>query len=130
MRREKREKVATGRRLVDGNCRRNPLDSWQVFVDELDDDLSFDRHFIGFTQLYNTDSSQGIMAEYEFLVLDPQYPDSHINTVLEVIEGGTQHNKKKSLFLVYMRGRAGYIYKYIKNLGINNNKVVYLLFYL
>ena len=54
--------------------RQNPLDSWQVFVDELDDDLSFDRHFIGFTQLYNPDSSQGIIAEYESLFLDLTLP--------------------------------------------------------
>ena len=33
-------------------------------------------------------------------------------------------------FLIYMRGRAGYIYKYTKDLGINNNEVVYPSFYL
>ena len=54
--------------------RHNPLDSWQVFVDELNDDLSFDTHFIGFTQLYDQDSSQGIIAEYESLFLNPAVP--------------------------------------------------------
>ena len=54
--------------------RQNPLDSWQVFTDELDNDLSFDRHFIGFTQLYNPDSSQGIIAEYESLAPDLTIP--------------------------------------------------------
>ena len=43
--------------------RENPLGSWQVFVDELDDDLSFDRHFNGFTQLYDQGSSSGTTAE-------------------------------------------------------------------
>ena len=43
--------------------KQNPQGSCPVFVDELDDDLSFDIHFFGFTQLYNTDSSQAIVAE-------------------------------------------------------------------
>ena len=50
--------------------------------------------------------------------------------LLEVTEGGTQHDEEKSLFLVYMRGRADYIHKYAKDLGINDDEAVYLLFYL
>jgi hypothetical protein len=39
----------------------NPLSSWEIELD--DQDISFDRHFFGFTQLYNTASEQPISAE-------------------------------------------------------------------
>ena len=54
--------------------RQNPLGSWQVFANELNDDLSFDRHFIGFTQLYDLDSPRDIIAEYGSLFLTPTVP--------------------------------------------------------
>src|SRR5258708_7039520 len=39
----------------------SPLGSWEI---ELDDyDISFDRHFFGITQLYNTEPEQPINAE-------------------------------------------------------------------
>ena len=44
--------------------------------------------------------------------------------------GGTQHDEEKSLFLVCMRGRAGYIHEYAKDLGMNDDEAVYPLFYL
>ena len=64
--------------------RRNPLDSWQVFIDELKDDLSFDRHFIGFTQLYDPDSSQDVIAECKS-------PRSEFHSVLT--DKLTQHHR-------------------------------------
>jgi hypothetical protein len=39
----------------------NPLSSWEIELD--DEDISFDRHFFGFTQLYNTVPEQPINAE-------------------------------------------------------------------
>ena len=54
--------------------RQNPLDSWQVFVEELNDDLSFDSHFIGFTQLYGQDPSQVVSAEYKSPSFNPTVP--------------------------------------------------------
>ncbi len=41
--------------------RANPLGAWGVLIDE--DDISFDRHFHGFTQLYNTHETQPVTAE-------------------------------------------------------------------
>jgi len=41
----------------------NPLSSWQVEMG--DDDIAFDRHFFGFTQLYPTTLDQPIAAEYD-----------------------------------------------------------------
>ena len=48
----------------------------------------------------------------------------------EVTEGGTQHDEEKSSFLVCMRGRAGYIHEYAKDLGMNDDETVYPSFYL
>ena len=50
--------------------------------------------------------------------------------VSEVTEGGTQHEDEKSCFLVCMRGRAGYIHEYAKDLGMNDDEAVYPSFYL
>ena len=50
--------------------------------------------------------------------------------VSEVTEGGTQHDEEKSSFLVCMRGRAGYIHEYVKDLGISDDEAVYPSFYL
>ena len=41
----------------------NPLSSVQLTTDASSDDLSFDAHFHGFTQLYETDPLQPIAAE-------------------------------------------------------------------
>ena len=44
---------------------------------------------------------------------------------------GVPSMMRRSLyFLVCMRGRAGYIHKYAKDLGINSDEVVYPSFYL
>lgn len=40
----------------------NPLGDWQVEMKDADD-ISFDRHFHGFTQLYNTKAKSAITAE-------------------------------------------------------------------
>lgn len=40
----------------------NPLGDWQVEMDETD--ISFDRHFFGFTQLYTPAPGEPITAEY------------------------------------------------------------------
>ena len=40
----------------------NPLGDWQVEMKGADD-ISFDRHFHGFTQLYNTQAKSAITAE-------------------------------------------------------------------
>jgi protein SERAC1 len=40
----------------------NPLGEWQVEMKDADD-ISFDRHFHGFTQLYNTEEKGTITAE-------------------------------------------------------------------
>ena len=39
----------------------SPLSSWEIELDG--EDISFDRHFLGFTQLYNTASKQPINTE-------------------------------------------------------------------
>ena len=39
----------------------NPLSSWEMELDY--EDISFDRHFFGFTQLYSTTPEQPINAE-------------------------------------------------------------------
>jgi hypothetical protein len=39
----------------------NPLSSWEMELD--DEDISFDRHFFGFTQLYSTIPEQPVNAE-------------------------------------------------------------------
>lgn len=39
----------------------SPLSSWEIELDN--EDISFDRHFFGFTQLYNTAHEQPINAE-------------------------------------------------------------------
>ena len=54
-------------------------------------------------------------------------PDTEVS---EVTEGGTQHDEEKSSFLVCMRGRAGYIHEYAKDLGMNDDEAVYPSFYL
>lgn len=41
----------------------NPLGNWQTSVDDLEEELSFDTHFHGFTQLYMPDKSSEIAAE-------------------------------------------------------------------
>lgn len=41
---------------------RDPLGDWQVEMG--DEDIIFDRHFFGFTQLYHTSSDQPVTAEY------------------------------------------------------------------
>jgi hypothetical protein len=43
----------------------DPLGDWQVEMS--DDDINFDRHFFGFTQLYATDPGHPITAEYQSL---------------------------------------------------------------
>ena len=40
-----------------------PLDDWQVEMG--DEDINFDRHFFGFTQLYPTSSDHPVTAEYD-----------------------------------------------------------------
>jgi len=40
----------------------NPLGDWQIEMG--DEDINFDRHFFGFTQLYPTAPDQPITAEY------------------------------------------------------------------
>ena len=40
----------------------DPLSSWQVEIGD-DDDISFDLHFLGFTQLYPTADGKPILAE-------------------------------------------------------------------
>jgi protein SERAC1 len=40
----------------------NPLGDWQVEMG--DEDINFDRHFFGFTQLYPTAPGQPVSAEY------------------------------------------------------------------
>ena len=39
----------------------NPLGDWQVEMG--DDDISFDKHFLGFTQLYTPDPESSVTAE-------------------------------------------------------------------
>lgn len=41
----------------------DPLSDWQVEMG--DEDISFDRHFFGFTQLYPTAAKQPISAEFD-----------------------------------------------------------------
>jgi hypothetical protein len=41
---------------------RDPLSNWQVEMG--DEDINFDRHFFGFTQLYSTAPGQPVAAEY------------------------------------------------------------------
>lgn len=41
---------------------RDPLEDWGIVMG--DEDISFDRHFFGFTQLYHTSSDQPVTAEY------------------------------------------------------------------
>jgi hypothetical protein len=45
----------------------NPLDDWQVEMG--DDDINFDRHFFGFTQLYPTTVGHPVTAEYDKISL-------------------------------------------------------------
>lgn len=40
----------------------DPLDNWQVEMG--DDDINFDQHFFGFTQLYSTAPEKPVAAEY------------------------------------------------------------------
>ncbi|KAH0551496.1 hypothetical protein GP486_007289 [Trichoglossum hirsutum] len=42
---------------------KNQLREWQVEIDDTGEDISFDCHFHGFTQLYNTQPSQTITAD-------------------------------------------------------------------
>ena len=44
----------------------DPLGEWQVEMG--DEDINFDRHFFGFTQLYPTAPSQPVTAEYGLLL--------------------------------------------------------------
>ena len=44
----------------------NPLGNWQVEMG--DEDINFDRHFFGFTQLYSTAPSQPVTAEYDLSI--------------------------------------------------------------
>jgi hypothetical protein len=44
-----------------GELRVNPLGDWQVEMG--DDDINFDCHFFGFTQLYATDDKEPVVAE-------------------------------------------------------------------
>lgn len=44
-----------------GELRVNPLDDWQVEMG--DDDINFDCHFFGFTQLYASDENEPVAAE-------------------------------------------------------------------
>lgn len=39
----------------------NPLGDWQIEMG--DDDINFDSHFFGFTQLYAPDDSEPVVAE-------------------------------------------------------------------
>jgi len=45
----------------------DPLGDWQVEMG--DDDINFDRHFFGFTQLYPTTLSHPVTAEYDTIPL-------------------------------------------------------------
>ena len=71
--------------------------------------------------------------------------DSHIvlvTCIWKLIDANRAHNCRRSqrgvpniirrslYFLVYMRGRVGYIHKYIKDLGMNDDEAVYPSFYL
>lgn len=53
----------------------NPLGDWQVEMG--DEDINFDRHFLGFTQLYPTAPSQPITAEYD-LSINRYDPDAKL----------------------------------------------------
>jgi hypothetical protein len=44
-----------------GELRLNPLGDWQVEIG--DDDINFDGHFFGFTQLYVPNDSEPVVAE-------------------------------------------------------------------
>jgi len=45
----------------------SPLSSWEIELD--DEDVSFDRHFFGFTQLYSTIPEQPINAESVWIMV-------------------------------------------------------------
>jgi hypothetical protein len=52
----------------------DPLGDWQVEMG--DDDVNFDCHFFGFTQLYASDEKEPVVAEYEpslYLCLEDHY---------------------------------------------------------
>lgn len=57
---------------------RDPLSDWQVEMG--DEDINFDCHFFGFTQLYTTDRKRPITAEYR---LPPRVGNSETNTKIE-----------------------------------------------
>ena len=42
---------------------KDQLREWQVEIDDTGEDISFDCHFHGFTQLYNTQPSRAVTAE-------------------------------------------------------------------